>query len=182
MPPPDDPAERDTPPDDSAERDTPPDDPLDRAEQSHGTRGPIDRRALIDFRSAFERVEPLATGELDDPVAPTELQIRLTDGIGSADSARFDVSWTTVDEYTIHYTDSTGRNCRWDRHPHEFPQPTDDRHFHPPPDASSDPEDVESSCIEVAEVSLVARAVHALWRQAYDRGDTAGINAMDDPP
>lgn len=54
--------------------------------------------------------------------------------------------------------------------------------FHPPPDASVAPEDVEPSCIEVPEVVLIARAVHALWRLAYDEGELPGINTVEDPP
>lgn len=156
-------------------------DGFDAGEPSHSIRGPIDGPSLFDFRAEFERLEPLATGELD-PVDPTELTLVLADGIGSADSARLDVRWTTSGDYNVHYTDPVGRNLRWDVHPHDFPRPTDDRHFHPPPDASNAPDDVESSCIEVSEVILVTRAVHDLWRSAYDEGEMAGINTVEDPP
>lgn len=160
----------------------PEDDTLDTAEPSHSMRGPIDGPSLFDFRAEFERLEPLATGELDDPVDPTELTMMLSDGIGPSSSARLDVRWTTVDDYNVHYTDSEGRDLRWDVHPHDFPRPADDRHFHPPPKASSASDDVEASCIEVSEVTLVARAVHALWRLAYDGGEFEGINAVENPP
>lgn len=152
------------------------------AAESHSIRGPIDSPSLYDFRTVFERLEPLATGELDDPVDPTVLQIRLADGVGTADSARLDVRWTAVGDYNVHYTDADGRNFRWDAHPHEFPRPTDERHFHPPPNATNAPDDVEPSCIEVSEVVLVARAVHTCWRRAYDRGEFGECNAADDPP
>lgn len=161
---------------------TPDDETPETTDPAHSTRGPIDGPALFDFRAEFERLEPLATGELDDPVDPTELTIVLDDGIGAASSARVVVRWTTVDDYNVHYTDSEGRNLRWDVHPHDFPRPTDDSHFHPPPNASSIPEDVEASCIDVSEVILVARAVHTLWRMAYDRGGFQGINAVENPP
>ncbi|THE66821.1 hypothetical protein D8Y22_01495 [Salinadaptatus halalkaliphilus] len=154
----------------------------DTGEPSHSLRGPIDGPSLYDFRATFERLEPMATGELDDPVDPTELTLQLADGIGSASSARLDVSWTTVDDYNVHYTDSQDRNCRWDVHPHDFPRPATDHHFHPPPRASNTPDDVAPSCIAVSEVVLVARAVHACWRLAYDDGELEAINAVENPP
>lgn len=160
----------------------PGDETRELADPSHSMREPIDAPVLFDFRAEFERLEPLATGELDDPVDPTELRVALADGICSAGSARLDVRWTTVDDYNVHYTDPEGRDLRWDVHPHDFPHPTDDRHFHPPPHASVAPGDVEASCIEVPEVVLVARTVHALWRLAYDEGELAGINTVEDPP
>lgn len=150
--------------------------------ESHSTRGPIDGDKLYDFMQEFERLEPLATGELDDVTAPTLLQIEFDDGIGTASHSRLDVKWTVRDDYNIHYTDSMNRNLRWDVHPQEFPQPANDRHFHPPPNASSSPRDVAESCIEVSEVVLVARATHALWRRAHANGAFEGINAVTNPP
>lgn len=150
--------------------------------ESHALRGPTDRGALIDFRDAFERMEPLATGELDDFVDPDELQIVLHDAVGAAGRARFDVVWTTHDDYNIHYTDDTARDFRWDVHPNDYPKAAGDGHFHPPPDASTDPRDVEDSCIEVSAIELVARAVHKLWRNAYEQGSFAGVNDAANPP
>ena len=158
------------------------DNPLDTNEDFHSIRGPIDGPSLFDFRDAFERLEPMATGQIDDPVDPTTVTINLADGIGSASSARLDVRWTTTNDYNIHYTDSEGRNLRWDVHPHEFPRPAGDNHFHPPPNATSTPDDVETSCIEVSEVEIVARAVHACWRLSYDQGRVDEINAIENPP
>lgn len=151
-------------------------------EESHSLRGPTDRAALLDFSIVFERLEPLATGELDDFLDPSELRLHLDDAIGDADGARFDVVWTTVGDYNVHYADSVGRNMRWDVHPHSYPQPPGDGHFHPPPEASSDPGDVVDSCISVSEIELVARAVHVLWRQAYDHSSFEGINDASNPP
>lgn len=62
------------------------------------------------------------------------------------------------------------------------PLPVDDRHFHPPPTASNDAHDVAESCIEVTEAELVARAIHALWRRAYDRERLEEINELENPP
>ena len=42
--------------------------------------------------------------------------------------------------------------------------------------------DVEPSCIKLSEVELVARAVHARWRLAYDQGGFEEINAIEKPP
>lgn len=150
--------------------------------ESHSTRGPIDGDTLLDFLEVFERVEPMATGELNDWVNPTELRIHLDEGITGATDARIDVRWTTNDDYNVHYTDSDATNLRWDVHPHDYPRPPDFRHFHPPPDASTVPGAVAPSCIEVAEVELVARAVHYLWRRAYDRRSVDGINTAENPP
>lgn len=153
----------------------------DTGVETHAVRGPVDRGALLDFREAITRREPLATGELDDFLDPSVLYIHFEEGVGEADSGRFDVVWTTRDDYNIHYTDDT-RNLRWDVHPHDYPEPPEDRHFHPPPDASSDPDLVEDSCIEVSEIVLVALATLELWRTAYYRRSFDGINQIVNPP
>jgi len=151
-------------------------------EASHSLRGPTDRGALCDFRDVFEEMEPLADGTLDDIIDPSELNIQLDDGIGAAESARLDIDWTTHNDYNIHYTDADGRDLRWDLHPNDFPAASDERHFHPPPNASSDSEDVEESCIERRGIELVARATQKLWRKAYRDESFTGINRAVDPP
>lgn len=151
-------------------------------DEAHSVRGAVDRGALFDFSRAFTRLEPLATGELDDFLNPSGLGISLDDGLGSATSARLDVVWTTQDDYNIHYSDDEGLNARWDRHPNDYPNVTGDKHFHPPPDASSDPDRVQASCIEVTEIELVARATHKLWRRAYEEGSTERLNQAENPP
>jgi hypothetical protein len=40
----------------------------------------------------------------------------------------------------------------------------------------------EPSCIDVTEVSLVTRAVHAMWRAAYEDGDIEQLNSASNPP
>ena len=132
--------------------------------ESHPLRGAIDAGALHDFRSEFERLEPLASGSLDDPVSPSELRLQLDDGIGEATTATLTVRWSVQNDYNIHYSDDTGRDLRWDVHPHEYTAPAGDSHYHPPPHASNDDDDVEASCIGVTELVLLARAVHHLWR------------------
>ena len=154
----------------------------DRTDEPHSLRGPIDRAALLEFRDVVESVEPLASAELDDYFDPSELRIVLGDGIGEASEGRFDVAWSIHDEYNIHYTDELGRDLRWDRHPHDYPAPADETHFHPPPNAASEPTAVEASCIDVVPVSLVARATVALWRGAYEAGSLENANGLEDPP
>lgn len=149
---------------------------------SHSLRGPIDRTALREFGDVFERLEPLATSTRDDAIDARTLRIELEDGIGAATNGRFDVRWSTVNDYNIHYRDDRGRNLRWDLHPHDFPTPDGDEHFHPPPDASSEPEAVAESCIAVSEITLVARAAVTVWRHAYESESVAGINEIDNPP
>lgn len=150
--------------------------------ESHSLRGAIDAGALHDFRSEFERLEPLASGSLDDPVNPNELRLQLDDGIGAATTATLVVRWSVRDDYNVHYSDDTDRNLRWDVHPHEYTAPDGNGHYHPPPNASSDDDDVEASCIGVTEIVLVARAVHQLWRAGYESGAVDPLNDATNPP
>ena len=55
-------------------------------------------------------------------------------------------------------------------------------HYHPPPDASTDDDTVEASCIRVTEVLLVARAVHQLWRAGYENRTVDPLNIADNSP
>jgi hypothetical protein len=150
--------------------------------ESHSLRGAIDAGALLDFRAAFERHEPLASGTLDDPVNPSELRLHLEDGVGDATTATITVRWTVRDDYNAHYTDDEQRDLRWDRHLHDYRTPDGDAHYHPPPTASSDDADVDASCIAVTEIDLVARAVHQLWREGYETGTLEGLNDATNPP
>lgn len=153
-----------------------------RDTESHTLRGAVDAGALRDFRTEFERLEPLATGSLDDPVTPDELRLHLEDGIGAAEQATLTVRWSVRDDYNVHYSDETGHNLRWDVHPHEYTAPDDDAHYHPPPNAASDDAEVETSCIRVSELVLIARAVHQLWRAGYDSGTVDSLNEAVNPP
>jgi hypothetical protein len=58
-------------------------------------------------------------------------------------------------DYNVHHSDTSDHNLRWDIHPHKFPIPPDDRHFHSPPDALNVDEDVEPSCIDANRVPEV---------------------------
>ena len=150
--------------------------------ESHALRGAIDPGALIDFQTEFERLEPLASGSLDDPVSPTELRLTLDDGIGAATAATITVRWATTVDYNVHYSDSLDRNLRWDLHPHEYTAPENAAHYHPPPDAATDDDAVEATCIRVTEVVLVACAVHQLWRAGYENGTVEPLNSAVNPP
>ena len=154
----------------------------DGDDESHALRGAIDVTKLDAFRDAFCSIEPMAEGEIDDRLDPRQLRLTIPYGIGVATATTFTVRWTTMGDYNIHFSDTAGRDLRWDIHQHDFSTPPDDRHFHPPPDASSADDYVEASCIEEARVSLVARAVHLLWRQALDEGSMNEINAGTNPP
>lgn len=143
-----------------------------------GEFGTIYLPALQRIRNLWVDVEPLVVEtRYDDPVDPTELHVELADGLLDADSARFDVQWSDLDNYSFHYVDSADVNWRFDRHPNTH---SPDRHFHPPPSART--ADAEPSCIRVAEVSLVARAVHKLWRTAYDSGTLDRLDSVSNPP
>lgn len=48
----------------------------------------------------------------------------------------------------------------------------------PPPNASSDDDDVEASCIGVSEPVLVAGAVHQLWRAGFENDSVDPLNDL----
>lgn len=143
-----------------------------------GEFGPIYLPALQRIRTIWLDLDPLVeTTYLDNLVSPTQLHVDLTDGIGSADAARIDIQWSELDRYSFHYVDTDDVNWRFDRHPNTHSPET---HFHPPPDAAT--ATAEPSCIAVTEVSLVTRAVHAMWRAAYDHDDLDRLNSLTNPP
>ncbi|NGM70153.1 hypothetical protein G6M89_14240 [Natronolimnobius sp. AArcel1] len=152
--------------------------------EDHSLRGPIDRSALLAIREVVTDNEPLATAELDDYLNPSTLEVTFDDGLCGADTARIDVQWTTQDDYKFHYTDSCDVNLRWGTHPHnnEYVNVRDLEHYHPPPNASSDPSEVEDSCITQSPENLVTRAVLKLWRVAYHAESLSPLNAGSNPP
>ncbi|RLM62803.1 hypothetical protein [Halorubrum sp. Atlit-26R] len=143
-----------------------------------GEFGPIYLPAHQRIRDLWLELEPLV-GETayDNVVAPTELQISLSDGLGNAKSGRLDIQWSEFGMYSFHYVDSDDINWRFDRHPYTH---SPEIHFHPPPEAATT--DAESSCIDVTEVSLVTRTVHAMWRAAYEDDDIEQLNSASNPP
>lgn len=154
------------------------------ASEVHSLRGPIDRAVLITIRDVINGDEPLATAELDDFLDPRVLEVRFEEGLGDADTARIDVQWTTRDDYKFHYTDSAGIDLRWGKHPHDgdYVDATGLEHYHPPPDASSDPNVIQDSCIQRTPPRLVTRAVLKLWRTAYHADSLQLLNAGSNPP
>ena len=143
-----------------------------------GEFGTIYFPALQRIRNLWVDLEPLVSDTgYDDIVDPTEVWIELADGLGDADSARFDIQWSELGNYSYHYVDSSGVNWRFDRHPCPH---SPEKHFHPPPDAST--VEAEPSCISVEAVSLVTRAVYSLWRASYDGGSLSRPNSASNPP
>ena len=143
-----------------------------------GEFGPIYLPALQRIRTLWLALEPLVeTTYYDDIVSPTELHVALTDGIATADAAQLDIQWSELNMYSFHYVDTNDVNWRFDRHPNTHSPAS---HFHPPPDAST--VGAEPSCIEVTEVSLVTRAVQAMWRAAFDNDDVSRLNSLSNPP
>lgn len=153
-------------------------------EEEHTLRGAIDRPALLSIRDIIEKMEPLATARLDHYLNPSVLEVSLDDGLCNADEARIDVQWTTQNDYKFHYTDTADVNLRWGNHPHgaDYVNVSGTEHYHPPPDASSDPADVEDSCITHSSEELVTRAVLKLWRVAYHKDSYTLLNAGSNPP
>lgn len=147
-------------------------------EDRAGEFGAIYLPALERIRNLWINSEPLVgeTG-FDDPLAPATVRIELEDGLDDAAAARIDVQWSVLDNYSFHYVDDAGVNWRFDRHPNTH---SPDNHFHPPPDATT--ESAVPSCISVGEVSLVTRAVHVMWRAAYESGDVNRLNSRSNPP
>lgn len=156
----------------------------DQTDETHSHRGAIDRPALLTIRRIITREEPLATPELDDYLNPTVLEVTLDDGLCGAETARLDVQWTTRADYKFHYTDSEKVNFRWGKHPHDgdYIHVPGLEHYHPPPNASSTPDEVEESCIKQSPEALVTRAVLKLWRVAYHTDSYAPLNAASNPP
>jgi len=154
------------------------------ADERHWLRGAIDRPALLAIRDVFDTDEPLATAELDDYLDPRTLEVTFDEGLNGATTARIDVQWTTRNDYKFHYTDSRGVDLRWGNHPHndEYVNVRGLAHYHPPPNASSDPGEVEDSCITHSRETLVARAVLKLWRVAYHADSLSPLNAGSNPP
>lgn len=152
--------------------------------EDHTLRGAIDRSALLTIRDIIEEMEPLATSRLDDYLNPSVLDVSLDDGLSDADGARIDVQWTTQDDYKFHYTDTSDVNLRWGNHPHrgDYVHVSGTEHYRPPPHASSDPADVEDSCITQSPEELVTRSVLKLWRAAYHTGSYSPLNAGSNPP
>ena len=143
-----------------------------------GEFGPIYLPALQRIRDLWLELEPIVEAtSYDDVVAPTELQVSLSDGLGDAESARFDIQWSERGMYSFHYVDSEDVNWRFDRHPNTH---SPEIHFHPPPEAATTA--AEPSCIDVTEVSLVTRAVHAMWRAAYEDDAVDQLNSASNPP
>ncbi len=139
--------------------------------------GSIYLPALQRIRTLWPEPEPLVdTASFDDMISPSELHVTLTDGLGTAETARFDIRWSERGMYSFHYVDTNDLNWRFDRHPNPH---SPDAHFHPPPDASTD--EAVPSCITVTEFSLVTRAVHAMWRAAYEH-DIDRLNSLSNPP
>ena len=143
-----------------------------------GEFGPIYVPALQRIRNVWVDLEPLVEEtSFDSVISPTRLHIHLSDGIGEAEAARMDVQWSELGNYSFHYVDGADLNWRFDRHPNTH---SPEAHFHGPPEARSNT--AEPSCIEVTEVSLVARAVHAMWREAYEAADLERLNSRSNPP
>lgn len=81
-----------------------------------------------------------------------------------------------VGEYlAVHAADDV--NWRFNRHPNTH---SPEIHFHPPPEAATTA--AEPSCLDVTEVSLVTRAVYAMWRAAYENDALDRLNNASDPP
>lgn len=132
---------------------------------------------MVDIRNLFIAEEPLLTEyDWNDPINKREIRLTFADGI-TADRCRLDVTWYASDAYKFHYSDSNDYHWRFDRHAnHHSPE----KHFHVPPDATSDT--AIPSCITVEEPQLVARAVHKLWRRALLENSFDEVNNANNPP
>lgn len=143
-----------------------------------GELGPLDEFALDEIRNVFDRQDSLVSeAGFQDLVDPRDLKVYFDDGIGEANYARFDVKWFRSGYYCFHHTDPAGQDFRWDFHPKDGAPA---KHFHPP--ATSGTADPEPSCITVEQPELVARAVHRLWRRAFDTGRLDDLNTAENPP
>ena len=145
---------------------------------TEGEVGPLDETALEQIRDVFATLDGLVIeSRFDSLLDPTKLIVRLNDGIGAADSCRFDVRWYHTGYYNFHHTDKQDVNFRFDYHPKSD---APNKHFHPPPDASS--YHPQRSCISTTEPRLVTRAVHFLWRRAYEKNSLTQLNEAKNQP
>lgn len=143
-----------------------------------GDIGRLDVPVMRAIRETMATIDGLVdTAAFDSVLDPTLVAVRFGDGIGDADWCRFDIRWYRTGCYNVHHVDESGRDFRFDNHPKTG---VPDRHFHPPPDARSAA--AEPSCITVEDHELVVRAVHKLWRRAYDSGDCSKLNTAQNPP
>lgn len=137
---------------------------------SHRLRGAIDGDVLVTIRDVFDRHEPLATATLDDLIDPILLTVELTAGLREGSTSRFDIQWTVEDDYKFHYVEGK-LNFRWGHHPHDNDYNVRGYgHFHPPPNASSDPNDVQDSCFTVHRPKIITRGILKNWRAAFHEG------------
>ena len=140
--------------------------------------GPLDEPALGQIRDEFTKLDGLVSeAGFDSLLNPRALVVRLDDGIGDAPRCRFDICWYQTGYYSFHHTDDQDTDFRFDFHPKPD---APNRHFHEPPDAPS--ANPQRSCITVTEPKLVARAVHSLWRRAYETDSLELLNEAHNPP
>ena len=142
------------------------------ADDISGPVGPVAYPILRQIREIFLTEEPLVDGAtFDDPANPTELVVELTTGLESP--GRFEITWWTSGAYRFHYSEQSGLDFRFDRHP-KADAPT--AHFHPPPDADA----AEPSFLaDVTQPQVVTRAVLARWREVIvEEGDLDGLNPI----
>ncbi|WP_424020123.1 hypothetical protein [Haloferax sp. Atlit-48N] len=142
-----------------------------------GTVGPIDDVTLEEIRTVCTRADGLVEDAgFDSRLDPTKLQIHFRDEIAEATWCRFDIRWFQRQYYSFHCLDECGVQFRYDYHPKpDAPE----KHFHTPPEANSG--DVEQSYIVTTEPMLVARAVHQLWRRAYETASFDALNTAENP-
>lgn len=146
-------------------------------DELEGDIGTPDVDVMTDIRDLFLDEEPLVDAySWNDPIHKRELHIHFSEGIG-ADWSRLDVTWYTSGAYKFHYVDEHGQNWRFDSHPNDH---SDEKHFHEPPNANS--RAAVSSCIQVEEPGLVARAVMKLWRRGVVTGAFDELNTEANPP
>ena len=101
---------------------------------------------------------------------PSVLLVELPAGLQGEFTGQFGVQWTTGGDSTFHYTEED-LDFRWGYHPHGGDYAVQgDAHFHPPPNASSHPNDVAPSCCTVHRPTLVTRGVVKNWHAAYHDG------------
>ncbi len=143
-----------------------------------GAVGPPDTAVMRLLRDQFRRDEPLVeSAAFDSVLQPRELVVTFSDGIGPATYCQLSITWYQSGAYRFHHVDSESVNWRFDHHPNPHSPP---KHFHEPPDGAS--HTAVESCIEVEKPRVVARAVHKLWRRAYEAGTHELINTGQNPP
>lgn len=133
---------------------------------------PIDRSALETIAEIARGHELVASADVNDvlPTADSHAQVVVSLDAhrypSTVSAALLEVQWYENDDYNFHYRErrpdgdaapESVWQCRWDRHPNPHDAPRE--HFHPPPEADSDPVEDPIDTTDVSPHYLLSRTL-----------------------